>query len=114
MIDYSAIGSRIREKRLSRGLTQEQLANAVQVGTTHISHIETGNTKMSIESFINIVNALDCSADELLCRELKTARPLFSSWLSALVEDCSVQETKIIADAIQCLKSSLRRNLAEE
>lgn len=114
MADYVEIGARIRAKRLAKGFTQEQLANIIQVGTTHISHIETGNTKMSIESFIAIVNALDCSADELLCREINTARPIFSSWLSELVEDCTPQEAKIIADTIMSLKTSLRKHVKVE
>ena len=114
MIDYAAIGAQIRKVRLAKGLTQEQLANMVNVGTTHISHIETGNTKMSIESFIAIVNALDCSADELLCREVVTARPIFISWLSELVEDCTVQEAKIIADTVTGLKATMRKHLPNE
>ena len=44
MIDYAAIGRHIREKRLERGLSQEKLAELSDVGVTHISHIETGNT----------------------------------------------------------------------
>lgn len=111
MIDYAAIGARIREIRLSRGLTQEQLASIVQVGTTHISHIETGNTKMSIESFILIANALECSADDLLCRELNTARPILSGWLSELLKDCTIAEAKVIAETVVSLKASLRQQL---
>lgn len=43
MIDYKTIGSRIWQCRLSRNLSQEKLAELCDVGTTHISHIETGN-----------------------------------------------------------------------
>jgi len=111
MIDYSFIGQKIREARCTKGITQEQLANAVDVGTTHISHIETGNTIPSIKTFIAIVNALDCSADELLCREAAPARAHFVGWMSELVEDCSAEEMKIIADTVSALKSSLRRNI---
>ncbi len=37
----------------------------------HISHIETGNSVPSVKTLIDIINALDCSADELLCIEIK-------------------------------------------
>lgn len=43
MIDYKYIGARIRAIRMEKKITQEQLAEAVGVGTSHISHIETGN-----------------------------------------------------------------------
>jgi len=114
MVDYSDIGSRIRAVRRAKNMTQEKLAEAVQVGTTHISHIETGNTIPSLKIFLAIVNALDCSADELLCREVSQARPIFTSWLSELVEDCSEQEVKVIADMVTAMKGSLRRHYASE
>ncbi len=114
MVDYTDIGSRIRTVRLTKNMTQEKLAEAVQVGTTHISHIETGNTIPSLKTFLAIVNVLDCSADELLCREVDQARPIFTSWLSELVEDCSEQEIKVIADMVTSMKTSLRRHYASE
>ena len=43
MIDYKTIGNRIRERRIRIGFSQEKLAEMCNVGTTHISHIETGN-----------------------------------------------------------------------
>lgn len=49
MIDYKDIGARIRAVRLSRKMTQERLADAVGVGVTHISHIETGNSIPSLQ-----------------------------------------------------------------
>ncbi len=110
MIDYLEIGTRIREARLAKGLKQEQLAELVNVGTTHISHIETGNTVPSLKTFVAIVNALDCSADELLCREIKSARPILTSWIAEQFEDCTEIEAKIITDTLDTLKKSLRKH----
>ena len=109
MIDYKSIGARIRTVRLAKKMTQEQLAEAAGVGVTHISHIETGNSIPSLQVMIDIINALDCSADELLCMEIGQARPLLDSWLSELVADCDDTEVKLIADMVVSLKSSLRR-----
>ena len=44
MIDYAFIGARLREARIRKNMTQEQLAAMTDVGSTHISHIETGMT----------------------------------------------------------------------
>ena len=109
MVDYKDIGMRIKEVRLQKKMTQEQLAEAVGVGTTHISHIETGNTKASIQVLLDIINALECSADELLCIEIKQARPIFNSWISNLLDDCSPNELKLIKDMIVSMKESMRR-----
>lgn len=90
-------------------MTQEQLAEAAGVGVTHISHIETGNSVPSLQVMVDIINALDCSADELLCVEIDQARPLVNCWLSELVDDCSGTEIKLISDVVISLKSSMRR-----
>ena len=90
MVDYADIGKRIRACRLAKGMTQEQLANEVGVVVTHISHIETGNSVPSLKTLIDIINALDCSADELLCIEIKKAKPVFDSWFGhPAVEKCT-------------------------
>jgi len=103
------IDARIRAVRLQRKLTQEQLAEAVGVGVTHISHIETGNSVPSLQVIVDIINVLECSADELLCIEINQARPLFNNWLGELVSDCDADEVKLITDMVVSLKTSMRR-----
>ncbi len=88
MIDYSSIGKKVKQARLKKKITQEQLAEAVGVGVTHISHLETGSGTVSLKVFIAIVNYLNCSVDELLYKEIKTARPIVNNWLTELVADC--------------------------
>ena len=109
MIDYKNIGARIRAIRTRQKITQEQLAEAAGVGTSHISHIESGNGTPSLETIIRIINALDCSADELFCIDVKHARPVLNSWLCELVADCDPTETALIVDTVTALKTSLRR-----
>lgn len=109
MIDYKTVGQRIRTVRLQKKLTQEKLAEAAGVGITHISHIETGNSIPSLQVTVDIVNALGCSMDELLCMEVAQARPVRDNWLGELVADCSDAEVKLITDMALALKTSLRR-----
>ena len=75
MFNYKFLGSRIRAVRLERKMTQEKLAEAAGVGVTHISHIETGNSIPSLQTLVDIINALGCTADELLCMEVRQSRP---------------------------------------
>ena len=109
-IDYKDIGQRIKEKRIEKGLTQEKLSELVNIGPSHMSHIESGSTVPSFEVFISILNALNCSADELLCREVATAKPLLNSWLSDIIADCDNTETKILTDIVVAAKQTLRKN----
>lgn len=109
MIDYKDIGKRIRSMRLQKKMTQEQLAEATGVGTTHISHVETGNSIPSLQLLVDIINTLDCSADELLCIEIKKSRPIYNAWIGELLSDCSNDEMKLIADTVVAMKESMRR-----
>ncbi len=109
MINYKTIGMKIRERRLHAGLSQERLAELCDVGTTHISHIETGNCIPSLRTFIAIVNSLSCSADELLCDELNKAEQTYSTEISKILEDCTSKELMVMTDTLISLKHSLRK-----
>ena len=109
MIDYKTIGHKIRKKRIACNFSQEKLAELCEVGTTHISHIETGNCIPSLKVFISILNALSCSADELLCDELNNAEHTYTTEIAKLLDDCSSHELMIITDTLQALKTSLRK-----
>ena len=61
-----SLGQRIREARLSAGLTQSALAEKADVSTNHISAIERGASDTKTEHFAKIVQALGVSADFLL------------------------------------------------
>jgi len=107
-IDYLDIGGRIRAERKKQGIPQEKLAELVDVGTTHISHIETGNTIPSLKTFIAIVNVLNLSADELLRGHIAKAKHMFEGEIAAILKDCNEDEARIAADMVRALKTSLR------
>ena len=64
--DYASLGKRIRRARVEKNYTQEQLAEACDLSTAHIGHIERGTRALSIESLITISEVLDVSTDYLL------------------------------------------------
>jgi len=109
-IDYLDIGTRIRAERKKQNISQEKLAEIVGVGTTHISHIETGNSKLSIKVFVGILNALNLSSDELLRNHLHKANHVIEGELAEAIKDCSASEARIITDTVIALKNSLRYN----
>lgn len=108
-INYLDIGKRVRAARTARGITQERLAEMVEAGTTHISHIETGNTIPSMKTFIAIVNALGTSADELLCDNVTKSKDVFLNEIAKETEDCSEKEIRVIAEMVRVLKTALRK-----
>lgn len=60
------IGSRIQELRIARGLTQEALAEELDLSTVFIAKIEIGAKGCSIESLVKIAELFAVSLDFLV------------------------------------------------
>ena len=66
MINFKALGRRIKKARKSKGLTQEKFAEIVDIATEYESRIETGASRPSLFLIENIATALDISEQELM------------------------------------------------
>lgn len=65
-MNLQVVGHRIRLARESKNLSQEDLAELVDLSPTHISVIERGVKVTRLDTFVAIANALEVSADSLL------------------------------------------------
>lgn len=65
-MDYALLGKRIRDERLLLRLTIEQLAEKVDKSTNYIGQIERNDGKPSLETVVDIANALGTTVDALL------------------------------------------------
>lgn len=65
-LDKLTMGDRIKTARKNRGLTQEALAEKVDVTLYYMGEIERGTKTPSLDLFIRLVEVLDVSADYLL------------------------------------------------
>lgn len=64
--NYEIIGKNIKYFRKLRKLTQEQLAEALDLSVGFISQLERGITKMSLDTLIDLCDILDCSSSDIL------------------------------------------------
>ena len=67
-IDFTLVGNRIREVRILRGLTSEQLSEIVDLSSESLRHIEIGSSKPSLKKLFAIAEALNVSLDYLTGR----------------------------------------------
>lgn len=74
----------IREIRKKRGITQKQLANALDVTESAVSHWEKGRRDPDLETLLKIGEVLDCSVDTLLGRDGTNIDEL-SEYLTAII-----------------------------
>jgi transcriptional regulator with XRE-family HTH domain len=107
-INYEIIGSRIREIRKSKKMTQEKLAELSGVEPSNISHIERAATKLSLPTLINIANALVVTLDEIVYNNLNQSNHISIKMIDELLADCSPEELKALVEVIKTTKYILR------
>ena len=110
MLNYYEIGQRIRKIRKAHGLSQEELAERVNISTTHMSHIETGNTKLSLPVFVDIAAALEVRTDDLLNNSATANTGRSLDEIVAVLDRCSAQEAMVIADVVKATKLSMDKH----
>lgn len=110
-MDYYKIGQRIRKFRKAQGISQEQLAETVGISTTHMSHIETGNTKLSLAVFADLAIALEVRTDELLFDIELASKTTALNEIAGVLEGCSAAQSQVIKDIVVASKVSMDKYL---
>lgn len=104
-IDYKSIGNRIKRYRMDKKLSQEDLAAMTGIGFKHISNIESGVRGVSLEKVVDIANALDVSADDLLTDNLKHSSSPVSTEIQDIMLDCNYNEKEMLTRTLKFLKA---------
>lgn len=65
-MNYKELGRRVRQQRVIRELTQEELAEKAGISCSFVGHIERGEKKFSIGTLVALCNALEVSPNHLL------------------------------------------------
>ena len=109
-LDYKVIGKRIKIARIKADLTQERLAEMVEISPTHMSNIETGTTRVSLTAIVSLANALSVTVDDLLCDSVVKSKVQFEKDIAGILADCDEYEIRMVKDMAQALKETLRRD----
>ena len=104
MLNYYEIGQRIRKVRKAHGLSQEELAEKIDISTTHMSHIETGNTKLSLAVLVCIATALGASLDSLVFGDREADYILAANDIAAVLDACDPKEAKLLCEIVKSAK----------
>lgn len=100
-MNYKEIGTRIRKYRKLKNISQEELAEKIDISTTHMSHIETGSTKLSLQVLVDIAQILEVSTDALIFE--KTSK-LKIQKIETILSDCNENEIAFITKIVETSK----------
>lgn len=103
-VNFKRISKKIKEIRISKGITQEYVANAADVNTSHISNIENNRVKVSLSTLVQICNALDTTVDYILADEYNHPSSVIEQEILHEVQSCSLETQKQILKIVKALQ----------
>lgn len=105
------IGKRIRHIRKINKITQEQLAEMIDVSVPYISKIENGEKTVSAEIIVRLTPALHTSADVILCLETEDGVTNYNETFSKLIKRYTEEETEqILCIIIKIIENKYFKN----
>ncbi len=91
------IGTAIWNARKTQGITQEKLAEMVNITTSHLKHIESGHRKPSVEVLFQIMRILHVSLDALVFEDAMEIPVISTSGLTQ-------EEIGVVSQLVELLR----------
>lgn len=95
-IDYNVIGQRIKRARLSKNLTQEDLAEKLDISVAFLSRVERGNSHVNLKRLNQLCGLLDVSEGYILNGASSTSDNYLTEEFYELLHRCSPEKQKLI------------------
>ena len=101
------LGKRIKEARKLAKMTQEKLAERVNISTVFLGEIERGNKMPSIPVFISIAEALGVSCDFLLRDSVDTGAVFINNEITEKLNGLSAKQRKAVLEIVNAYIKNL-------
>ncbi len=109
-LNNHALGKSIRYYRKKRGYSQSSLSELVDKSPTYLSYIESGLRCISLDTLVDLANALNVTADILLKESLKNQAAVMRNEFAEILSDCTDYEQRILLEVLIAVKASVRTN----
>ena len=100
-MDYILLGKRIRDERLLLRLTLEKLAERTDKSINFIGQIERGEGKPSLETMVDIANALGTTVDSLLQDNVRAVNDNVGKEVEAIIRTLEDNGKQFILDMVK-------------
>ena len=105
-VDYNVIGQRIKNARLAKNLTQEALAEELDISVAFLSRVERGNSHINLKRLSQICGLLDVSEGYILNGASNTATNYLDQEFAELIKSCSPEKQRLIYNIAQVIAES--------
>lgn len=93
-MDYASMGSRIRQMRKRKKMTQAEMANVCGISTSFMGHIERGSRIASIDTLMKISDELEATVDYLLTGDVH---------VGAMLPEGQTYKVRMLSDIVRVL-----------
>lgn len=100
-MDRIALGKRLREERIHCGMTQEQVAESINVSTAYIGLVERGERCVTLEKLVLLAQCFHVTIDFLLQDSILPTETMQDRQLLSLWNTATTQERNMILSIIQ-------------
>ena len=106
-MDFALLGKRIREERILSRLTLEQLAEKIDKTGNYIGQIERGDRKLSLETLVDIANALGTSIEYLLSDNIRISSENINKEVQNILLSMENKDQKFVLDIAKRYKEQI-------
>ena len=95
-LDYTIIGQRIKQARLAKNLTQEDLAEKIDISVAFLSRVERGNSHINLKRLHQVCNLLDVSEGYILNGASSDSTNYLTKEFNDLIQSCTADKQRLI------------------
>lgn len=97
-MNHKIIGKNLQKIRMALGLSQPKTAEKAGISSVHLSHIETGNTTMSIDCLLSLCDALSTTPNDILMGEYNLTGKAASVMLQEILNGLTSDENRLLLE----------------
>ena len=105
-LDYTIIGQRIKQARLAKNLTQENLAEQIDVSVAFLSRVERGSSHINLRRLNQLCRILDVSEGYILNGVASNSENYLNKEFSQLLKSCSPETQRLIYDVAKVIAAA--------
>jgi len=105
-LDFTIIGQRLKKARIDKDMTQENLAEKLDISVAFLSRVERGLSHVNLKRLSQICSILDVTEGEILNGVSKDSQGYLNKDFSNLIKDCPPEKISLIYNIAKVIVES--------
>ena len=101
-LQRGTLGKTIKRARLNKNMTQDDLAERINITSAHMKQLESERRKPSVKVLYKLAYALDLSLDAMLHYSSEDSQDLRNK-ISVCLDRCSVHEQQVVYATLEAI-----------